>query len=72
MRVRETTGGIDNERFGRIYYQDRSAGKQQCEVKKVLMTSTAAYPDNNYMIFYDYTPREIVYGGKKIYVYNPI
>ncbi len=65
-------GDIDNERFGRIYYQDRSAGTQQCETKKVLMTSTAAYPDNTYMIFYDYIPREVNYNGKKVYVYNPI
>lgn len=36
------------------------------------MTSTAAYPDNSYMIFYDYTPREVIYNNKKIYVYNPI
>ena len=72
VQIREKVGSHDNERFGRIYYQDRSAGTERCEMKKVLMTSTAAYPTNNYLIFYDYTPREVIYNGKKVYVYNPI
>ena len=72
MQIREKIGSNDNERFGRIYYQDRSAGAQQCETKKVLVTSTANYPSNPYLIFYDYIPREVTYDGKKIYVYNPL
>lgn len=36
------------------------------------MTSTANYPDNNYLIFYDYTPQEVTYNGKTMYIYNPI
>lgn len=45
---------------------------QQCTTKKVLLTSTANYPDNPWLIFYDYTPRTVVYNGKTVYVYNPI
>lgn len=72
MRVRETTGGIDNERFGRIYYQDRSAGKQQCETKKVIAmnTSNGTYADNKATMFFDFNPREVTYNGKKVYVYK--
>lgn len=72
IRVRETKGNHDNEFFGRIYYQDRSAGAQQCETKKVIAmnTSNGTYASNNATMFFDFMPREVTYDGKKVYVYK--
>lgn len=72
IEVREIAGTNDNEFFGRIYYQDRSAGEQQCRIEKKI-AHLFTNSNGTYTWFAPYTPREVINPfnpSQKVYVYK--